>query len=85
MTTTEQQSESTADQASDAAAYYLRGVTYHSKGELEKAIADYTEAIRINPDHAKAYNNRGAAYEYKGEYDKAMADYAKAKELGYKP
>ena len=32
------------------------------KGELDKAIADYTEAIRLNPKMAEPHYNRGFAY-----------------------
>ncbi len=31
-------------------------------GDLDKAIADYTKALELNPKFASAYNNRGAAY-----------------------
>ena len=32
------------------------------KGDNDRAIADYTEVIRLNPNYAMAFNNRGAAY-----------------------
>ena len=36
---------------------------YHvENGEYDRAIADYTEAIRIKPDYAEAYHNRGVAH-----------------------
>ena len=41
-----------------ATAYYNRGYSWFSKGVYDKAIADYSEAIRINPRLAVAYNNR---------------------------
>ena len=44
----------------------------------EKAIADCTEAIRLNPKEADAYFTRGSAYEKKGDYEKAIADYTEA-------
>jgi tetratricopeptide (TPR) repeat protein len=50
-----------------------------------QAIADYTEAIRLDPKYALAYNNRGNAYEKKGEKLKAAEDFARAKQLGLKP
>ena len=58
--------------------YCNRGIAYRHKGEYDKAIADYTEAIRLDPKYAKAYNNRGIAYRHKGEFDKAIADYTEA-------
>jgi tetratricopeptide (TPR) repeat protein len=47
---------------------------YHSKGEQEKAIADYSEAIRLRPDNPIAFYNRADVYEERKEYDKAEAD-----------
>jgi Flp pilus assembly protein TadD len=61
------------------------GITYSTNGQLDWAITDFTESIRLNPKDAKAYYNRGVIYGKKGEPDKAEADYAKAKELGYEP
>jgi len=63
-------------------AYYGRGVAYGEKGEGDQAIADYTEAIRINPDFALAYYGRGIAYRKKGVESKSKADLSRAKELG---
>ena len=54
------------------------------KGEHDKAIADYTEAIRLDPKDAEAYCNRGLAYGNKGDYDKAIADYTEAIRLNPK-
>ena len=59
-------------------AYNNRGLAYYNKGENDKAIADYTEAIRLDPKLAIAYNNRGLAYGNKGENDKAIADCTEA-------
>src|SRR5947207_7661953 len=64
-----------------ALAYSNRGVEWKAKGELAKAIADYDDAIKHDPQQAAAYNNRGIAYASAAEYDKAIADYDKAVEL----
>ena len=42
-----------------ALAYYNRGNSWLSKKEYDKAIADYNEAIRVDPKFAHAYINRG--------------------------
>jgi tetratricopeptide (TPR) repeat protein len=60
----------------------VRGTLYAGKGDYDKAIADYSKAIEINPRDADVYSNRGAAYaDGKGQYDKAIADYSKALEI----
>ena len=51
------------------------------KGQYERAIADFDQAIKLNPKFASAYSNRGFSYEHKGEKKRAMADYRKAIEL----
>jgi tetratricopeptide (TPR) repeat protein len=56
--------------------YLWRGHTYHNRGydgDLDRAIADYTEAIRHNPK-TRAYGGRGMAYNQKGNYNRAIAD-----------
>jgi tetratricopeptide (TPR) repeat protein len=40
-------------------------------GDLDGAIADFTEAIKAGPDYAVAYNNRGFACAIKKDYDRA--------------
>jgi tetratricopeptide (TPR) repeat protein len=55
-----------------------QGVRATGRGDLENAIADYTEALRLNPDYALAYNNRGDAYYNQGRYDQAIEDYTAA-------
>jgi len=49
--------------------------------EYDRAIADYSEAIRLDPKNAGAYSGRGEAYCFKGEYDRAIADFTEALRL----
>ena len=58
----------------DAENSYNRGVAYFQKGEYDQAIAEFTEAIRLDPTDTQAYVNRGVAYDEKGEYDKAIGE-----------
>ena len=43
-----------------------------------RAIADFTEAIRLDGNNAVAYSNRGEAYLQKGDVDNAIADFNQA-------
>jgi tetratricopeptide (TPR) repeat protein len=61
-----------------ATAFDNRGVAYKLKGEYDRALQDYEQAIRLNPENANAYNNRGVIYRIKGEYGRAIADYDEA-------
>ncbi|MFC1806373.1 tetratricopeptide repeat protein [Planctomycetota bacterium] len=57
---------------------YQRGVDHLGKGEFDEAIADLTEAVRLDPDFALAYVCRGSALREKRLYDSATADCDKA-------
>lgn len=58
-----------------AIAYSNRGNSFLRRGENEKAIQDYGQAIRLDPTFADAYRNRGAAWFNLGNYDKAISEY----------
>jgi lipoprotein NlpI len=44
-------------------AYEYRGNALARKGDYERAIADITKAIEIDPEFSYAYGNRGSAYD----------------------
>ena len=46
-----------------------------------RSIADFTEAIRVNPEFAEAYRNRASAYARLGRFDEAVIDLEKVAEL----
>src|SRR4051812_24213345 len=49
-----------------------------TRGELDQAITDQSEAIRLNPKLAFAYTERGAAYAAKREFERAITDYTES-------
>src|SRR5919199_4295894 len=61
-----------------AVAFYNRGNAYRYRGDTERAIADYSEAIRLKLDYALVFYNRGDAYANKSKYDHAIADFSEA-------
>jgi tetratricopeptide (TPR) repeat protein len=65
----------------DAVAHYHRGEAYELKGEIDRAISDYTKAIVADPNYAPAYEHRGRAYVSKGDYVRAVDDVTRASEL----
>ena len=62
-------------------AYNNRGVVYRAMGDLERALADYTEAIRLEPKYADAYANRATVRKRLGDEAQAAADQAEAERL----
>ena len=56
-------------------AWSNRGAAWFTQGNLDRAISDFTEAIKTNPKLIIAYKNRAAAWLSKNEFDRAINDY----------
>ena len=67
--------------AQSAASYVERGNGWLNKGELERAIDDYSLAIVFDGGHAGAYHNRGLARLRKDDLDGALEDFDRSLEL----
>jgi tetratricopeptide (TPR) repeat protein len=65
--------EQATPQSADA--FLERGILFASQGDLNAAIADFAQAIRLDRNFTAAYYNRGNAYAKKGNHDMAIADY----------
>jgi len=63
-------------------ASYLRGVIYSQFGNSQKAIADYSNAIRLNRAYGEAYFRRALEYYMLADYDKSFDDIINAERLG---
>jgi len=61
-----------------AEAYNGRGAAYADKGDLDHAIADFSQAIALDPKNAVFYDDRGDAYRDKNDDDHAIADFDQA-------
>ena len=58
-----------------------RGVVRLTRNELEKATADFDEAIRLEPARSWYYNQRAEAYRARGDYGRSEDDLARARAL----
>ena len=58
-----------------------RASCYGSLKQWDKAIADCTKAIELEPKNAGVWWQRAVSYELLKQWDKALADFTKAIEL----
>ena len=64
-----------------AATYSNRGIILANGGQFDRAIADHTTAIELDPTSARAYINRANALFRARRYAEALADYDRAIDL----
>src|SRR5271157_5169359 len=62
----------------DAHAHFDIGMASLKRQEYDKAINDFSEAIRLDPNYVPAYVSRGNAYGTHGAVDKAINDFTEA-------
>lgn len=65
----------------DARFYRQQGIASYRNGDLRVAIADFDQAIRLDPNFADAYIDRGIALYRMHDFDRAFADVAEAMRL----
>jgi tetratricopeptide (TPR) repeat protein len=61
-----------------ANAYDGRGSVWLANREYDKALADQSEALRLDPRLAVAYAGRASVWQLKAEYNKSLVDYQEA-------
>ncbi|MFP6809066.1 MAG: tetratricopeptide repeat protein [Pseudomonadales bacterium] len=58
-----------------------RGNILLEQQHYNRAIADFDEAMALDPANSKPVNNRGMAYQFKGLYNAAIDDFERALEM----
>lgn len=71
-----------ADRRAQALVAFERGTARFKVGDAQGAIAEYGEAIRIDPEFADAHSNRGSVRASLGDHEGAIADWDEAIRLG---
>jgi len=61
--------------AQNAGNHNMQGVSHYNNGDFNKAIEEFTEAIKIDPNYATAYRNRGITYKRINDYINANSDF----------
>ena len=58
-----------------ANAFYYRGLVYKRKEEWDRAIADFTMALQLEPQSTLALSERGETYNMKDEPERGLRDF----------
>ena len=69
------------DRRARALRYFEQAMASAQKGDLDRAIAHDTQAIRLDQSLAPAYVHRGRAYAQKGQLEQAIRDSSAALRL----
>jgi TPR repeat/Tetratricopeptide repeat len=64
-----------------AASLIASGLACLERKDIDRAIVEFTGAIKLDPENATAYRRRGNAYARKSYFKKAIGDFNKAVEL----
>ena len=71
----------TSDETNLADQMFQRGNFLMMIGQMDMAIAVYSDVIDLNSHDAFVYSNRGIAYAYKGDFDNAIKNFSRAIQL----
>ncbi|HUV49578.1 MAG TPA: tetratricopeptide repeat protein [Anaerolineae bacterium] len=61
--------------AADVNELIFQGADYHYKGNLDKALSSFEQAIQLDPENEYAHNQLGILYGKKDEFDKAFREF----------
>src|SRR4030095_2580941 len=75
------QTDEFGDNAADPVRLFERGQAAHARGDFEKALAYYEQAIKVRPEFPEAEFQRGNALTSLGRLDEAEASFRQTIEL----
>ena len=61
-----------------APAHSSRGIAHLAKGDIDKSLTDFGDAIRLDPADTVALANRGNTYAANSQFERAIADFNSA-------
>src|SRR5688500_965929 len=73
VSATAQTEEAFGDDATDPVRLFERGQSAHARGELEKALSFYEQALKVRPEFPEAQFQRGNALSSLGKLPEAEA------------
>ncbi|GAB4482021.1 MAG: hypothetical protein OHK0057_37350 [Thermoflexibacter sp.] len=65
----------------NAQEYFEKAYEAAEKGDLDNAVANYSEVLRLSPYYVDAYYNRGWCFIELGKYQEAVRDFSKIIEI----
>ena len=65
-------------ETNNANSFYKKGLKKYDQNDLKGALAEFSKAIKINPEYGDAYYNRGRAKQELLDIKGAIEDYTKA-------
>jgi len=72
-------------EVAEAMLHFDAGIGYYrGAGTKDKAIAEFTKAVELDPNYAAAYIYRGMAYDINKQYKNSVSDFSKFAELDSK-
>lgn len=65
----------------DAVSLNISGDCHYDAGEIDDAIAEYRNALRLNPRNINVLNSLGVCFGVRGDYDKALTAFSAATKI----
>jgi tetratricopeptide (TPR) repeat protein len=69
------------DPQNDAESFWNRGAAQYALGNLQAAVGDFDQAIRLNSDYVRPYSSRAAVRALLVQFDDMVADFQEARKV----